>query len=76
MDLRSPLLLLFRRVIPKERVAASNHVFDGLMIFTRPQSGNDFECGRVEARLCGSHPSGYDHISSRADSFGCMHAVM
>ena len=23
--------------------------------------------GRVEARLCGSQPSGYDHISSRAE---------
>lgn len=31
--------------------------------------------GRVEAGLCGSHPSGYDHISSRENFNGCMHTV-
>lgn len=31
--------------------------------------------GRVEAGLCGSQPSGYDHISSGEDFNGCMHTV-
>ena len=45
MGICGAIILLFQRVIPKERVEVSIYVCDGLMIFTRPQSGNDFETG-------------------------------